>query len=164
MFDAYAVLGIPETASAAEIKSAFKKTARRTHPDVNHAPNAEAAFKAVAKAYEILSDPAMRRRHDQERKDARRPRCRTCGAPVAYTGKRCATCQRGRRQQYNDFHNADVVTTAMTMVQNRGDPGSLDRQFRPYDSELYSEEQNNLEARYGHLGWWTKAGMPRWNS
>ena len=167
LIDAYAVLGVPESASGAEIKSAFKRAARRTHPDVNHEPGAEAAFKAVVAAYEILSDPVKRREHDRLRQEARRPRCRTCGAPVAYTGKRCAACQQGGRsytggRRTTHAYPRGPATTAVTVVQGHGGPGFVGRPLRPYDPELYWGEQDNLEARYGHLGWWTRAGVPRW--
>ncbi|MEA5580620.1 DnaJ C-terminal domain-containing protein [Nodularia harveyana UHCC-0300] len=64
--DYYAILGISKTATPEEIKQAFRKSARKYHPDVN--PNnkdAEAKFKEVSEAYEVLSDVDKRKKYDQ---------------------------------------------------------------------------------------------------
>ncbi|MDD1421899.1 J domain-containing protein [Dolichospermum sp. ST_sed1] len=64
--DYYAMLGISKIATSEEIKQAFRKLARKYHPDVN--PNnkqAEAKFKEVNEAYEVLSDPDKRKKYDQ---------------------------------------------------------------------------------------------------
>lgn len=64
--DPYEVLGVPRGASADEIKSAYRRLARRYHPDVNQEdPSAEEKFKEVGEAYSILSDPDRRARYDR---------------------------------------------------------------------------------------------------
>jgi DnaJ-class molecular chaperone len=64
--DYYEVLGVPRTATQKEISGAFRKLARRHHPDINPGDKvAEAAFKEITEANEVLSDPAKRRAYDQ---------------------------------------------------------------------------------------------------
>lgn len=64
--DYYEVLGVPRTASQKEISSAFRKLARKHHPDMNPGDReAEAAFKEITEANEVLSDTAKRRAYDQ---------------------------------------------------------------------------------------------------
>ena len=62
--DHYRVLGIERGASPEEIKRAFRALARQYHPDANPAPDAEARFKEINAAYEVLSDPVKRERYD----------------------------------------------------------------------------------------------------
>ncbi len=64
--DYYEILGISKTADANEIKSAFRKLAKQYHPDLNpDNKEAEAKFKEVNEAYEVLSDPDKRAKYDQ---------------------------------------------------------------------------------------------------
>jgi molecular chaperone DnaJ len=64
--DYYRVLGVDRSATTEEIKKAFRRIARETHPDANSGdPVLEARFRDAAEAYEVLSDPDRRRRHDR---------------------------------------------------------------------------------------------------
>ncbi len=62
--DYYKTLGVSKTASAEEIKKAYRKLARQHHPDVNKKPEAEKRFKEVNEANEVLSDLEKRKRYD----------------------------------------------------------------------------------------------------
>jgi molecular chaperone DnaJ len=59
--DYYADLGVARDASPEEIKRAYRKAARRLHPDVNPGPEAEEQFKKVSQAYDVLSDADKKR-------------------------------------------------------------------------------------------------------
>lgn len=63
--DYYGILGVDRSASAADIKKAYRKLARRYHPDVNpDNPEAEAKFKQIQEAYAVLSDEKKRKQYD----------------------------------------------------------------------------------------------------
>jgi DnaJ-class molecular chaperone len=71
MKDPYEVLGVPRTASEDEIRKAFRKLAKKHHPDLNPGDKvAEATFKEIAQANDLLSDPEKRRRFDAGEIDA----------------------------------------------------------------------------------------------
>ena len=75
MRDPYDVLGVSKGASVAEIKNAFRKQAKRLHPDANkHDPRAAARFAELNAAYEILGEESKRRAYDRGEIDARRRR------------------------------------------------------------------------------------------
>ncbi len=71
--DYYGILGIEPSAGDAEIKTAYRRSARKYHPDVSKEAGAEEKFKSVNEAYEALRDPAKRKAYDQLRAGGYRP-------------------------------------------------------------------------------------------
>lgn len=58
--EAYVILGIAASASQSEVKAAYRRLAKRHHPDVNKGPNAQAKFQSISSAYELLKDAKPR--------------------------------------------------------------------------------------------------------
>ena len=67
--DYYKVLGVPRNATQEEIRRAYRKRARKYHPDINKDEGAEAEFKRINEAHEVLKDPQKRKRYDAYGKD-----------------------------------------------------------------------------------------------
>src|SRR6187455_2992291 len=64
--DYYSTLGVAKTSTDKEIKQAFRRLARKHHPDVNPGDkSAESKFKEINEAYEVLGDPAKRKKYDE---------------------------------------------------------------------------------------------------
>ena len=63
--DLYKILGVPRSASAAEIKKKYRELARKYHPDVNKSPEAEQTFKEITAAHAVLGNPEKRERYDK---------------------------------------------------------------------------------------------------
>src|SRR5260370_19948421 len=105
--DFYEILGVPRTANQKEIQRAYRKLARTYHPDVNKDPAAEERFKEVSEAYDVLSDPELRRRYDTFGRDFRQvpegmaaetwQRLRSGAGQTKATGERAAA-GRGPRE------------------------------------------------------------------
>jgi len=68
MSDHYAALGLGSDASLADIKKAFRQKAALFHPDRNTAADANARFRAVQEAYDVLADPQQRQAYDDNRR------------------------------------------------------------------------------------------------
>jgi curved DNA-binding protein len=83
--DYYATLGVKKDASQDDIQKAYRKLARKYHPDVNKDPAAEMKFKEVGEAYEVLKDPDKRKKFDQFGSAWKRAQ-QTGGPPPGYEG------------------------------------------------------------------------------
>ena len=79
--DYYKILGVDRSADDKTIKSAYRRLARKHHPDVARTKDAEARFKEIGEAYEVLSDPEKRRRYDTLGPDWQRYARGPAGAP-----------------------------------------------------------------------------------
>ncbi|MGO4125541.1 DnaJ C-terminal domain-containing protein [Inquilinus sp. YAF38] len=115
MDDPYAVLGVARTASEDEIRRAYRKLAKKHHPDLNQGDaRAEDRFKAVSTAYDLLSDAEKRRRFDAgeidangtERGYARRP---GGGWPGAGAGSGAGGTRYQRTDSYDAFTDAGDI-------------------------------------------------------
>lgn len=68
--DYYKILNVPRSASAADIKRAYRKLSLKYHPDKNSAPDAAEKFAEIAQAYDVLSDPEKRETYNRGGEEA----------------------------------------------------------------------------------------------
>ncbi|MDR6291819.1 MULTISPECIES: DnaJ C-terminal domain-containing protein [Inquilinus] len=111
MDDPYTVLGVPRTASDDDIRRAYRKLAKKHHPDLNQGdPRAEERFKSVSTAYDLLGDAAKRKRFDAGEIDAtgaERPYARRAGP-----GPGMGAGMGGGGTRYQRYDNYDAFTDA----------------------------------------------------
>lgn len=134
--DYYAILGVSKDAEKRDIQKAFQQKARKLHPDVNKAPDAEEKFKEVSEAYAVLSDDQKRARYDAMRsgnpfvgasaspQSAYRGGYTTgYGSPFGGAGSPFGAAwgqRRSRGTAFNPEHGADVVVDVdLTREQSR---------------------------------------------
>jgi DnaJ-class molecular chaperone len=128
--DPYETLGLTRTATAADIKKAYRKLARSSHPDLHlDDAGAEARFKAISAAYDLLKDPATRARFDAGEIDA-------------------AGSERPPRQYYRDFAEAPDNP----YQQSRGFRSAFDGQGDPADIFAEMLRQRGGRAQSGFPG------------
>src|SRR5215210_4177533 len=118
--DLYIVLGVPRGASPGEIKRAYRRLARRYHPDINPGDREAAArFREILDAYETLIDPDLRRRYDSDHTNRLAAEATTYG----FTGFDFSGSAEGERATtFGDLFE-DVFTRRTT----RGHPAGAER-------------------------------------
>jgi len=97
MGDLYAVLGINRTATSREIKSAYRRLARRYHPDVNSDPVAPSKFAQINEAYHTLIDPERRRTYDRTGSVSSAAHARQANSAAARAARRAYYQERADR-------------------------------------------------------------------
>ncbi len=122
--DYYAALGVSKTASEKEIKGAYRKLARKYHPDVNSGDKAaEEKFKEVTEAYEVLSDDDKRKKYDQYG-DQWRAFSQNGGGPSGFPGGFPGGNSGGYRMEYGgdagDFGNLNDLFATLFGGQEMG--------------------------------------------
>jgi curved DNA-binding protein len=140
--DYYKILEIPKTASEADIKSAYRKLARKYHPDVN--PNnkeAERKFKEINEANEVLSDPEKRKKYDAYGKDWKHADAFEEAKKQQGQSQRSA----GRQYQSGDF-GGDFSDFFESMF--GGQSGSRSRQTKFRGQDLNAELHLTLKDVY----------------
>jgi len=102
--DYYATLGVKPDVSDADLKSAYRRLARKYHPDVSKEGDAEEKFKAVNEAYEALKDPARRKAYDQLRAGGYRAGDEFQGPPPNWQRERDVDFgEAGGNEDFSDF-------------------------------------------------------------
>jgi len=143
--DYYAVMGVDRDASQDEIKRAYRKLARKFHPDVSKEPDAEARFKELGEAYEVLKDPEKRAAYDglgtkwQAGQDFRPPPDWNEGFEFhggGFTG--------GSPEQFSDFFDSLFGRTAP----GGGFAGATRREFHARGEDTYAKILIDLEDAY----------------
>ena len=134
--DYYQVLGISKAATEAEIKTAYRKLARKYHPDISKEPQAEEKFKEVGEAYEVLKDPEKRAGYDQQAEDMAR----------GYRHSASGAQHRGEGDEAN-FHAEDILNSIFGGRGGRGGRGQ--QQEFSYPGHDYNAEVSvSLEEAY----------------
>lgn len=145
--DYYKVLGLDKNATAAEIKSAYKKLARKLHPDLNpDDPQANQKFQQLNEANAVLSDPEKRKKYDKYGKDweygEEYEKYRQAQQSQGYSG--------GGGQGHSQFEGADFSDFFESMFGSHGGFGSSrNRQAAKYKGQDYNSSlQLTLEEAY----------------
>ena len=144
--DYYKILGVSKTATQDDIKKAYRKLARKHHPDANpNNPGAEEKFKEIGEAYEVLKDPEKRSRYDQLGSNWKQ----YAGAGAGWPGNA------GRTRTY-DFSGGGF---------NFGDLGSgFSDFFEMFFGRGTNEKFSSFTSQFGRAGRGTKQGKSTWGA
>lgn len=119
--DYYRILGVHSSATPEEIRRAYRILARRYHPDMNPGKATDAAFKQIAEAYSVLSDPIKRSSHDAERESAERR-----GSPFGDSLNARRAYRKPNADAQRRFHAARAAAE-QRMTQARANAGRSER-------------------------------------
>ncbi|CNH52472.1 curved DNA-binding protein [Yersinia pekkanenii] len=151
--DYYAVMGVEPTASLKEIKTAYRKLARKYHPDVSSEPDAERQFKEVAEAYEVLKDPERRAEYDELRLHRNDPRFAQQQAAYNSGGQQWHNSAGGGSQDFSDFFesffaNRGSSTHHSTHRESRGVRGQdLEMELPVFLDETLAEQSRSISYK-----------------
>jgi len=125
--DYYKILGVKKTASDVEIKKAYRKLARKFHPDLNKDnPKSGEKFKEINEANEVLSNPENRKKYDKYGKDWKH-------AEEFEKAKQQQQSYRKNQQQYNDFSDSDYSDFFSSMFGQQGRQQHSQTRFKGRD-------------------------------
>src|SRR2546427_5658387 len=155
--DYYAILGVKKNASAEEIRKAFRKLARKYHPDLNPRDKpAEEKFKALSEANDVLSDPKKRKIYDQlgfysDNIDPVAAEAYARGGPTGaggfggFPGGQPGAGGQGVHFDFGGFDLSDMVDNA-----GRGSKGNSGSSFRYIFSGIFGGGRGGAVADEGH--------------
>jgi DnaJ domain len=159
--DYYALLGVEPGATAAQIKSAYRKLAKQYHPDVNDSSDAAERFREITEAYDTLIDPDRRRRYDR----LHGTRATGNTSDTGSTGPRYTHTGTGPRTQ-NGSANGNSSQTASRILKVLEDTWLEIRRWHPeipLAVIIIASGTDGKQARLGHHapGRWNVAGEQR---
>ena len=138
--DYYKILGVDKTAKASDIKSAYRKLARKYHPDLNpDNKDAKSKFQQINEANEVLSDPEKRKKYDQYGKDWQH------ADQFEQQRQSRGSTQQGGAQDYSDFGDHDFSSFFESMFGQSGS-GGRQRQTKFRGQDYQAQLQLNLEG------------------
>ncbi|CAF0718881.1 unnamed protein product [Brachionus calyciflorus] len=136
--DFYEILGVPKTSSDADLKKAYRKLALQFHPDKNKAPGATEAFKAIGKAFAVLSDAQKRRQYDE------------LGPESFDDTVQSSSSTRHRHQtrtgHYNTYYWNDDDFSADELFNIFFGTGATARRHHPHRTHTYNQNNFNLNS------------------
>ena len=156
--DYYKVLGVAEDADLKTIKTAYRKLARKYHPDVSDEHDAEKRFKEVAEAYEVLSDETKRAEYEQLRKYGRGGQ--SFEPPPGWQSK--AGRSHGSQSDFSDFFEnifgsggyergaADAFRNSEDFTSQRG--RDIEVELPLFLEDTFSDESRPIEYSLPHYG------------
>ena len=143
--DYYQIMGLSKSASKDEIKRAYKKLARKYHPDVSKEKNAEEKFKELGEAYEVLKDPEKRTAYDQLGKNWKNEQGFTpppgWDAGFEFSG---GDFTGGNASEFSDFFESLFGRQYQTGASG----GHFDNQFHAQSNDRHAKIMIDLEEAY----------------